>query len=73
MSHLNSRETDPLNILFEQILAVTRFKANLPKKDWVAGFFRRHPDLSVRTATLIKRGRAAVSAENINAFFDRLE
>ena len=54
-------------------MAVTSFKSNLPKKDWVAGFFKRHPDLSVRTATLIKRGRAAEPAADINDFFDRLE
>jgi hypothetical protein len=51
----------------------SRFADNMPKKDFVAGFLKRHPELSVRTANLIKRSRAAVSAAEINNFFDRFE
>jgi hypothetical protein len=46
---------------------------NLPGQDFVRGFLKRHPQLTVRTANLIKRGRAAVSHEDVNNFFDRFE
>lgn len=44
---------------------------NLPGKDFLYSFLRRHPDLSSRKANLIKRSRAAVSAAEVNDFFDR--
>ena len=46
---------------------------NLPGKDFVYGFLRRHPDLTVRTANLIKRSRAALSHDDVHAFFDNFE
>jgi len=46
---------------------------NLPGKDFLYSFLRRHPDLSSRKANLIKRSRAAVSADQVNDFFDRFE
>jgi len=46
---------------------------NLPGKDFVHGFLRRHPDLTVRKANLIKRSRAALSHAEVNAFFDNFE
>jgi hypothetical protein len=51
----------------------TRFVNNLPGPDFVRGFLKRHPQLTVRTANLIKRGRAALTQEEVNQFFDRYE
>jgi hypothetical protein len=51
----------------------TRFINNLPGPDFMIGFMNRHPELSVRTANLIKRGRAALSHQEVNEFFDRVE
>ncbi len=50
-----------------------RFINNLPGPDFMIGFMNRHPELSVRTANLIKRGRAALSHQEVNEFFDRVE
>lgn len=50
-----------------------RFIANLPGPDFVRCFLRRHKDLSVRTANLIKRSRAALSQEIVKDFFDHYE
>ena len=49
----------------------TIFKNNFPGPDFVEGFMRRHPELTVRKANLIKRSRAAVSHEDVNSFFER--
>ena len=51
----------------------TKFVDNRPGKDWVSGFMRRHPDLSARTASLIKRSRAALSPEIVIDFFKKFE
>ena len=37
------------------------------------GFLKRHPELTVRVASLIKRGRARVSHDDVNEFFRRFE
>jgi transposase-like protein len=52
---------------------VTRFVNNLPGPDFMKGFMKRHPSLTERTANMIKRGRAALSHEEVNEFFDRIE
>ena len=46
---------------------------NLPGKDFTALFLKRHRELSIRTANLIKRSRAGLSHEIINSFFDNYE
>jgi hypothetical protein len=51
----------------------TRLENNMPGKDFVSLFLKRHPELTIRTANLIKRSRAMLSAEIINDFFDRYE
>lgn len=44
----------------------TRFgDSNMPGPDFVKGFFRRHPSLTVRSTNLIKRSRAALSTEQV--------
>lgn len=50
-----------------------RFKDNLPGKKWIRGFFRRQSDqLKTRMCHNIKRARAAVSPEMIEAYFQEL-
>ncbi|XP_074039998.1 uncharacterized protein [Leptinotarsa decemlineata] len=52
---------------------VPKFKDNLPGSDWALSFINRHRNqLSQRICQNIKRSRAAVSPENINAFFEEL-
>jgi hypothetical protein len=52
------------------MLLYYRFVNNLPGPDFVKGFLNRHKKQTVRQVNLIKRGRAAVSHETVNAFFD---
>jgi len=52
------------------MLLYYRFVNNLPGPDFVKGFLNRHKNLTVRQVNLIKRGRAAVSHDTVNAFFD---
>ena len=51
---------------------IRQFKHNLPGKDWVASFLKRHKDLSVRFASNIKRKRAEVCASVIEEYFTNL-
>lgn len=53
---------------------VRKFKDNLPGKDFVYSFLERHKvQLSLRMCQNIKRSRAAITPEVINAYFDNLE
>ena len=53
---------------------VRKFKNNTPGPDFVESFLKRHKEvLSSRMCQNIKRSRAAVSPEIINAYFDELE
>jgi hypothetical protein len=49
----------------------TRFVDNLPGPDFVKGFMKRHPRLTIRTTSMIKRARAAVSSKVVEDFFKR--
>ena len=49
------------------------FKDNVPGRDWVHGFLRRHDSLSERLAQNVRRSRAAVSQEVILEYFRNLE
>ncbi|KAK3918891.1 Jerky protein homolog-like [Frankliniella fusca] len=51
----------------------SRFKENRSSRDWVNEFLKRHPVLTKRLATNIKRCRAAVTAEIVNEYFDNAE
>jgi hypothetical protein len=51
----------------------TRLADNLPGKDFIKGFLKRHRQLTIRTANLIKRSRAMLSADIVNNFFDHYE
>ncbi|XP_039298507.1 tigger transposable element-derived protein 7-like [Nilaparvata lugens] len=52
---------------------VKQFSNNLPGKDWVISFRKRHPKLTVRKCSNIKRARAAVDESIINNYFNNLE
>ena len=49
----------------------TRFVGNLPGPHFVKRFMKRHPTLTVRTTSMIKRARAAVSSKVVEDFFKR--
>lgn len=51
---------------------VPKFKNNMPGQDWVKSFLDRHPMLTTRFASNIKRVRAAVSKEIIEEYQDNL-
>ena len=42
---------------------------NIPGKDWMAGFVKRHPEITKRRTALLKRSRASVGPEEVNSFF----
>lgn len=48
-----------------------RFKNNKPAKEWLKLFRKRHPELRIRKANLLKRSRAAVSPDVVRDFFAR--
>ena len=48
---------------------LNRFKDNLPTHRFGMRFLGRHPELSLRKTTLIKRSRASVSMAEIEEFF----
>lgn len=53
---------------------IKEFKENLPGKDWVHGFLKRHKKLlSSRICQNISRKRAAVTEQEVVAYFERLE
>ncbi|KAH3727296.1 hypothetical protein DPMN_053226 [Dreissena polymorpha] len=49
------------------------FKANVPGKDWLNGFFSRHPQLSIRTTLQLGKERAIISPEKITEWFADFE
>ena len=51
---------------------VPRFKDNLPGKDWVKTFLKRHNDPTVRFATNIKRSRAALNGQQMQDYIENL-
>ena len=50
-----------------------RFKNNMPSSEFLHHFKRRHPEITQRFASNIKRSRAMVSEEVITNYFDHLE
>lgn len=51
---------------------VKQFNNNVPGKEWVKNFLRRHKRLTTRFANNIKRVRAQVSQDIISNYIDRL-
>lgn len=54
-------------------ITIKKFKDNLPGADWLKGFMTRHPSLSARLASNIKRARAEVSEETISNYMQNLK
>ena len=50
----------------------TRFKNNLPGKQWFYDFVKRHEVLSIRSTQILGRERAIISQEFINKWYDDL-
>lgn len=50
----------------------SKFKDNLPGRDWVQSFMKRHK-LTRRMADNVKRTRAEVNQETLDVYFDNLE
>jgi len=51
----------------------TRFKNNLPGKQWFYDFVKRHQVLSIRSTQILGRERAIISQESINKWYDDLK
>ena len=71
-------DTTTLRLLVKDFLdrrgkEVKRFKDNLPGRDFVESFIKRHKEqLAVRMCQNIKRSRAGVTPETINNYFNEL-
>lgn len=58
---------------FDANNCTSRFKENLPGRDWISSFLSRNKDkVSTRLSQNIKRTRAKVSPATINEYFDKL-
>ena len=51
---------------------VSQFKNNMPGTDWVRSFLKRHPELTNRFATNIKRVRAAIDEATLRDYINNL-
>jgi len=61
------------NFLDQQGRAVDRFPNNLPGRDWVTSFLKRHKDeIKVRIADNLSRARAELSPDDVKKFFTNL-
>jgi len=45
---------------------------NMPGYDWGKSFLKRHPDLSIRVCSNIKREHAAVDSNTVESYFENL-
>lgn len=61
------------NYLDKQCRVEKRFANNLPDPDFVESFLRRHPDLSVRFSSNVKRARICVSEEVLTEYIENLK
>ncbi|KAG5878197.1 hypothetical protein JTB14_034029 [Gonioctena quinquepunctata] len=52
---------------------IQRFWNNLPGRDWTKSFLKRHPQLTVKFVSNIKRNRAQIDEKTISDYFDHLE
>ena len=50
-----------------------RFLNNLPGLEFVFGFMKQQRELTIRSASLLRRKKAAVSPQITNDFFNRFE
>lgn len=60
--------------LDRQGVVESRFTNNMPGRDWVRTFVKRHTNiLTKRLCQNVKRSRANVNADTVNLYFDELE
>lgn len=52
---------------------INPFKNNRPGRDWLRGFFKRHPDLTVHTSMQLGKEQAIVNNEKITNWFAGLQ
>lgn len=53
-------------------ITIRQFKKNMPGKEWITSFLKRHQDLTIRFASNIKRKRAEVGPTVIEEYFQNL-
>jgi len=51
----------------------TKFTNNRPGRHWVEGFFKRHPELTIRMAQNLIKARADVSEEDLRKWFSSVQ
>jgi hypothetical protein len=51
---------------------VVKLKTNIPGHDWMLDFLKRHPALTARFASNIKRSRAAITSESLREYISFL-
>nr|CAH7717026.1 unnamed protein product [Callosobruchus chinensis] len=51
---------------------IDKFKQNLPGYEWVKAFLKRHPNLTRRMSSNIKKVRAKINAEDIEIYMENL-
>jgi len=51
---------------------VPKFRNNMPRKELTVSFIKRHPELSVRFASNIKRKRAQIADDTVTEYFTHL-
>lgn len=60
------------NFLLRIGRTVSCFKDNTPRDDWVRIFLKKHPSLTVRFATNLKRSAAAVNKDTLTEYISNL-
>lgn len=59
--------------LTRQGKSIEMFRNNLPGRDWVKSFLKRHPQLTVRFAANIKRVRASINEQIVSEYIDNID
>lgn len=52
---------------------VKYFTDNFPGKEWIRGFLKRNPEVTVRFAANIKKSRAAINEETLTDYINNLK
>ena len=64
---------DTVKAILDARGAITNSPDNRPSKQWVADFFKRHPDLSERTPLALGKERALVTPSGLAAWFQEMK
>lgn len=60
------------NYVTRQGKKITCFSDNLPGRDWAKSFLKRHPQLTVKFSSNIKRNRAQIDEKILSDYFEQL-